>query len=309
MKLSIVTTMYHSESYLEKFHALVISVARKITEDYEVIFVNDGSPDKSLDIAKSISERDVHVKVIDLSRNFGHHKAMMTGLMNSGGDLIFLIDSDLEEDPYMLATFYARLQETGADVVYGVNQFRNGSWFERVSGDLFYMVFNWLSSYSIPRNLITARLMTRRYVEALISHQDQEIFMAGLWAITGFEQIPIEVNKASKGKTTYNLTRKIAILVNSITSFSNRPLVLIFYLGVFISFLSFLWLAYLLLRKLLFGEYLTGWPSLIASVWLLGGLTIFSLGIIGVYISKIFTEVKRRPYTVIRHIYQKDENK
>ena len=309
MKLSIVTTMYNSAAYLDDFYTQITGAAQKITDEYEVVFVNDGSPDESLDIAVGYNKLDDKVRVIDLSRNFGHHKAIMTGLAHARGDLIFLIDCDLEENPNLLNTFYSRLEETGADVVYGVQQRRNGNWFERVSGNLFYMIFNWLSNYPLPGNVITARLMTYRYVQGLVSHQDQEIFLAGLWVITGFEQIPMMVNKSSKGSTTYSIGRKLSVFVNSITSFSNKPLVLIFYLGLLISLPAFLVIAYLVVRTILYGEYLAGWPSLIASIWLLGGLTILSLGIIGGYISKIFTEVKRRPYTVIRHVYQDEKNK
>ena len=147
--------------------------------------------------------------------------------------------------------------------------------------------------------------MSRRYVSNLVQHKDHEIFIAGLWAITGFKQIPIKVNKLSKGNSSYNLVRKWSILVNSVTSFSNKPLIYIFYLGICISFLSGLAGLYLIGRRVFFQEFLAGWPSLVVSVWFLGGITIFCLGIIGIYLSRVFTETKQRPYTVIRQIYGK----
>ena len=305
MDLSIVTTMYYSEPYLEEFYTRACAAANINTGEFEIIFVNDGSPDNGLEVAVALCERDNRVSVIDLSRNFGHHKAIMTGLAHAKGDLIFLIDSDLEEDPKLLSLFHKEMANTDADVVYGVQQRRKGGWLERFFGDAFFKLFNFLSSYPIPSNLITARLMSRRYVSNLVQHKDHEIFIAGLWAITGFKQIPIKVNKLSKGNSSYNLVRKWSILVNSVTSFSNKPLIYIFYLGICISFLSGLAGLYLIGRRVFFQEFLAGWPSLVVSVWFLGGITIFCLGIIGIYLSRVFTETKQRPYTVIRQIYGK----
>jgi len=305
MELSIVTTLYRSVSYLEEFYTRVCDAAKKITDDYEIIFVNDGSPDNSLDIAISLYEKDTRVKVIDLSRNFGHHKAIMTGLAHAKGELVFLIDCDLEEEPKLLGKFYDKLKSSDADVIYGVQQARKGGVFERITGNIFYRLFNLLSSYPIPANAITARLMSRRYVASLVEHKDREVFLAGLWAITGFKQIPLIVTKHTTGNSSYNLGRRIAVLVNAITSFTNRPLIFVFYLGAGISFLSSIAALYLVVRRVFFGVYLAGWPSLIVSTWLLGGLTLLSLGIIGIYLSKVFMETKQRPYTVIKKIYER----
>jgi putative glycosyltransferase len=306
MDLSIVTTLYYSAPYLEEFYARICAAAEQITDDYEIVFVNDGSPDDSLDVALSLFERDDRVKVIDLSRNFGHHKAIMTGLAHARGDLVFKIDCDLEEEPELLGEFYADMvKDPSVDVVYGVQQRRKGGPFERISGGLFYELFNLLSHHPVPPNLASARLMSQRYVASLVEHQDREVFLGGIMAITGFKQVPLVVKKHSKGSTTYTLGRKVSLLVNAITSFSNRPLVFIFYLGCAIVFLSSGAALYLIVRRVFFGVYLTGWPSLIVSVWLLGGLTIFCLGVIGIYLSKVFMEVKPRPYTVIRQLYER----
>jgi putative glycosyltransferase len=305
MDLSIVTTLYYSASYLQEFYERISVEARKITDNYEIIFVNDGSPDNSLDIVLSFYGKDENVKVIDLSRNFGHHKAMMTGLANAKGQLVFLIDSDLEEEPELLSHFYSELKSSGSDVVYGVQQIRKGSFFEKLTGKIFYQVFNWLSSYPVPPNLITARLMSQRYVKSLVEHKDREIFLAGLWAITGFVQVPLVVKKHSKGHSNYKLGKKVSILVNSITSFSNKPLVFIFYLGCIILLFSSVAAVDLIIRRIFFGVLLAGWPSLIVSIWLLGGLNIFCIGVVGIYLSKVFIETKQRPYTVVREIYER----
>jgi len=304
MYLSIVTTLFNSAPHLLEFYSRIKREAEKITNDYEIIFVNDGSPDNSLDIGVSLYKKDQQrVRVVDLSRNFGHHKAMMTGLAHAKGDLVFLIDCDLEEEPELLYRFYSRIRHPGVDVVYGVRTKREGTLFERSSATLFWMLFNLLSSYPVPRNQFTARLMTQRYVASLVEQKDREIFLPGLWAITGFNQVAVEADKHPKGTSTYTLSRKIAQLVTSITSFSIRPLVLIFYLGSFIVLVSSIGILYLLVKRLFFGVYLEGWPSLIVSVWFLGGLTIFCLGLIGIYVSKIYTETKQRPLTVIRQLY------
>jgi putative glycosyltransferase len=305
VQLSIVSTLYQSAGYLEEFHARASRAASQVTPDYEIVLVHDGSPDSSLDIAMSLYARDTHVRVIDLSRNFGHHKAMMTGLAHARGDLVFLIDSDLEEEPELLQRFLETLRDAQADVVYGVQDERRGGAVDRVGGWLFFGIFNLLSNCPIPRNLVTARLMTRRYVAALITHTERETIIAGLWAITGFRQVPLTLRKHSSSESTYALGHKLAILVNSITSFSDKPLILVFYMGFGILCASAAAAGYLIVRRLFFGELLAGWPSLIVSVWLLGGLTLFSLGILGIYLSKVFLETKKRPYTIIREVHER----
>jgi putative glycosyltransferase len=304
MDLSIVTTAYYSAPYLEEFYDRSCAAAEKITKSFEIIIVNDGSPDDSLQIALSLHQQDERIRVVDLSRNFGHHKAMMAGLSHARGELVFLVDSDLEEKPELLAPFYEQLKTTGADVVFGVQQKRKGKLFERVSGAIFFKLFNALSTHPLPQNLISARLMTWKYVQALVEHRERETLIAGLWVLTGFKQVALPVEKSGDSPTTYSFRRKVSDFVNAVTSFSSKPLVLIFYLGCFILLLSTVAALDLIIRKLFFGALLVGWASLIISIWLLGGLTIFCLGIIGIYLSKIFIEVKQRPYVIVKDIYE-----
>jgi len=304
MKLSIVTTLYHSSLYIGEFYQRASAAAKQFTgEDYEIIIVNDGSPDNSLELAVQITQNDNHVVVVDLSRNFGHHKAMMTGLAHSNGGLIYLIDSDLEEEPEWLSLFAEQMRLNPCDVIYGVQEQRKGNCFERWYGQWFYHLFTILSGVAIPKNVVTARLMTRRYVDALLSHKEREVFMAGLWHITGFTQHPQKVKKHHSSDTTYTFRKKISLLVNSITSFTNTPLIGIFYIGIAISFGSILYIAYLLWSWIFFIKPLSGWTSVMASIWLLGGMIISFIGIIGIYLSKIFSETKQRPYTIVRQIY------
>lgn len=305
MRLSIVATLYRSCDTLEAFHARASAAAAALTADYEIVLVNDGSPDDSLTVALRLVERDPRLRVVDLSRNFGHHKAMMTGLAHTSGELVFLIDSDLEEEPELLASFHQLLSGHAVDVVYGVQTSRRGGLVERLSGWLYFKVFNWISDVPIPVNVVTVRLMTRRYVDALLQHRERETIIAGLWALTGFAQQALPVTKSENRGTSYSLARKIAILVNSVTSFSDRPLVAIFYLGAVIGLTAAMAAAYLVVQRLFFGVALPGWPSLIVSVWMLGGLMLGSLGIIGIYVSRIFIETKQRPYTIVRQIHER----
>jgi putative glycosyltransferase len=305
MKLSIVTTLYQSAPHLGEFCRRACAAAEKITSDFEIILVNDGSPDNSLEIALSIRQKDHRVKVIDLSRNFGHHKAMMTGLAHAQGELVFLVDSDLEEEPELLERFYPELNAERADVVYGVQQKRKGKLFERASGAIFFRLFNLMSTHPISPNLITARLMSKRYVSALLEHKEREVVIAGLWALTGFKQTPISVNKHHRNNSTYNFRQKISYFVNAITAFSNKPLILIFYIGLIISIVASLAAFYLIVRRIFWGVLLEGWASLIVSIWLLGGITIFCVGVIGIYLAKVFTETKQRPYTIIKDVYER----
>jgi putative glycosyltransferase len=309
MKISIVATLYQSAPYIAEFHRRATEVAKQLVgSDYEIILVNDGSPDNSLDLAIRLSGADPHLVVVDLSRNFGHHKAMMTGLAHARGESIFLIDSDLEEEPEWLIGFAEQMAQERCDVVYGVQEQRRGQTFERLSGQWFYRLFRALTGMALPENVVTARLMSRRYVAALLQHDEREVFMAGLWHITGFEQFPKTIKKHCTSATTYTFRRKMSLLVNSVTSFSNAPLVSIFYIGVAISLAAGAYTAYLIIQWFFFATPLSGWTSVMASIWLLGGLVISFIGVIGIYLSKIFSETKRRPYTIVRQVYGKQDD-
>ena len=308
MMLSIVTTLYNSAPYLEEFYRRALAQIQSLAVDYEFVFVDDGSPDGALEVAIKIAECDPNVSVVELSKNFGHHKAMMTGISQARGDLVFLIDVDLEEPPEILGDFYRELIEKSADIVFGVQQQRHGTWFQRVSGEAFYHLYNLLSSNVIPRNQLRARLMTRRYVDALLRHREQLFMIEILCNLTGFKQIAFPMNKTGyKGITSYTLARRIRLFINGITMSSNRPLIFIGYLGALITVLAAAYTCFTLLQYLFGVSTPDGWTSLIISVWFLGGLTIFSLGIIATYLSVMFEEVKGRPYSIIATIHRGTE--
>lgn len=303
MKLSVVTTMYCSGPYLKEFYERVKKTVRKITSNYEIIFVNDGSPDDSFSRALSFYNKDSHVKIVDLSRNFGHHRAIMTGLSYAQGDYIFLIDCDLEEEPELLEKFWKEIKNSSdLDVVYGVQDKRKGGWFEQVSGQWFYRICRRMISINLPQNPITARVMTKRYVQSLLRFKEKELILFGIMAMAGYNQKSIEITKLNRVHTAYSFSKKISLLVNALTSLSNKPLIYIFYLGTVISLLAIAGIIYLLAQKIFYGINFAGWTSLIISIWLVGGIIIFSLGVIGIYLSRIFLEVKNRP-TIIKKIY------
>lgn len=307
MKLSIVATLYKSAPYITEFHQRASVVAKQLVgEEYEIVFVNDGSPDNSLDVALKLTKLYNHVVVVDLSRNFGHHKAMMTGLGYATGEQVFLIDSDLEEEPEWLLSFAKQMETEESDVVYGVQSKRRGGFFEQATGKLFYKTFRFLTGIAQPNDIVTARLMSRRYVNALLLHQERELNIGGLWVITGFKQAQKIVLKHATSPTTYSLSQKLSHLVNAVTSFSSKPLVYTFYSGLFISITAITYIAYLTIRYFIAAPP-DGYTSIIASVWLFSGLIIFFIGLQGIYISKVFSEVKQRPYSIIRHVYKNSE--
>ena len=301
MKLSIVTTLYNSQNYLEEFYFRATETAVKFTHDYEIIFVNDGSPDNSLEVALKLRENDERLKVVDLSRNFGHHKALMCGLRYSCGEYVFLLDSDLEEEPELFETLYSALDNNECDMAVGVQEDRNGGFIKSFGGSLFYKFFNIFSATPVPAGVTTARVMTRRFVDALLQHEEKELFFAVLCAITGFKQTTIPVVKPYKGKTSYSFYRRLEQAVDAITSFSNKPLYIIFVIGWGVLLFSGSYIVWILVQKLFF-EMRVGYASVIASIWAVGGLLMMCTGIIGIYLGKIFSETKNRP-TVVKDVW------
>ncbi len=305
MKLSIVTTLYQSAPYLEEFYTQMSAAAAEITHDYEIIMVNDGSPDASLALALKLHEKDPRVSVVDLSRNFGEHKARMTGLSHATGDYVFMIQCDLEVSPHCLVNFWVDMQSfPEVDYITGVQEKKRGSVIERVCSTGFYKLFNMLSDVKLGLNEASVRLMSRRFADALLEHKERSVFFAGLCQMTGFGQKEHAVVKTRSNKGSYSLRKKMAMVVNAVTAYSTMPLVIVFYLGLGISVLTAMYIAMILVKKMCFDIEITGWTSLIVSVWFFGGVIMASVGLVGLYISRIFIEVKQRPYTIVKQFYK-----
>jgi putative glycosyltransferase len=308
IRISLVTPLYKSEAYIDELYKRSVAAIRTVTDNYEIIFVNDASPDGSLAVAKRIARQDERVIVVDLARNFGQHKALLTGIQVATGDYVYICDSDLEEEPEWLADFYRTLQAENCDVIYGVQQKKKGSLFYRIASHTFYKSIRYLSNSDFPENLVTARMMSRRYINAMLEYREREIFLAGIWHMVGFRQIPFQVRKLDTSPTTYKTSQLIGLFVNAVTAFSNRPLQIISVAGLILCLLALLLILYLIYAKLVYGIEAEGWTSVMAGMLLIGGISVFFNGIIAIYVAKIFIEVKQRPLTSIREIYCEGRN-
>jgi putative glycosyltransferase len=301
-KLSIVTTLYRSRETIEEFIRRAVAAAEAVTDDIEVVIVDDGSPDDSAAIVRRSVDADPRILLVELSRNFGHHRAMLTGLEHASGDLVFLIDSDLEEPPELLSEMANVLREKSVDCIYGLQRKRKGGYVERVSGRLFYWLFRTLSDVGIPENVSTMRLMTRRYVASLLRFRDKNPVFVPLSILAGYRQAPFEFIKSSTSETTYSFGRRIALMVLAITTFSARPLMLMLFFSLILAASGFLYGSYVVLSALT-GPVQDGWSSLMAVVVFFFSLNAVFTGLIGLYVKQILEEVKDRPRSIVQEIY------
>ena len=305
-KLSIVTTVYKSSDYIEYFFKKTDTVLHDINcTNIEIIVVNDGSPDDSLKKLINIKQSNSYpITIIDFSRNYGHHNAIHAGLSIADGDYVFLIDSDLETDPSIIKDFINKMNTTDCDVVFGYQEERKGGFLEKLSGKLFWKSFNFLSNTQIQENILTERIMTRKYVDNLLVLNDKNLFMAGMMYWIGFTQIGIPVlKKLRNGKSSYSLFKRLDLMFNAVLSYSSKPLVTLFYTGLFVSAVSLIVGLYFSIKKLLHPELvLLGWSSIILTIIFCFGLLITSIGIIGIYLAKIFNQTLNRPLYIIKNI-------
>lgn len=305
-ELSIVSTLYKSAPFLADFLARATLVAQAVSTSHEIILVDDGSPDDSLAIAVQAMRADPRIRVVELSRNFGHHTAILAGLAHSRGERVFLVDSDLEEPPELLLRFAPAMEKTDAEVVYGYHDQKVGSLMRQFASGLFWRVFNLLSETRTQENICHVRLMRRAYVDALLALPERNLFLGGLYPWPGFRQTPMRVERSiNRAVSTYNMRRRLSLAVRSVIAFSARPLHLVFLMGAAIALVSLLVALATLGLRLLWGEaMLVGYASIMISIWFLGGLTIMSLGIIGLYISQIYVESKGRPRWLVRRVHE-----
>ena len=305
-ELSIITTFYKSRSYLPAFfEGIKKAVADCGIQDFEVICVNDGSPDNSL--AYALEEKKVwqQLMIVDLSRNFGHHFALHAGISLAKGTYVFIIDSDLEVNPLVLKDFYSKIKDEKVDVVYGYQTNRKGGLVEKHGGGFFWKVFNRLSNTKVPPNILTERIFTKQYQEAILKLGDKNLFLAGMYHWAGFKQVGIPIGKGlRKGKSSYSLLHRMNLMLDAISSFSERPLRLLFTVGVWAMLIAFSASLYLITKKLIYGDAISvGWTSIITLIFFIFGSIMSALGILGIYLSKIFTQIQNRPLYIIKDIY------
>jgi putative glycosyltransferase len=303
-KLSVITTLFNSERDINQFYKALLSEIQEVTENYEIIFVDDGSSDQSLQIALDIVANNEKVSVLELSKNFGHHKAIFTGLQYSSGELVFLIDVDLEESPKLLKTFLIAMNKEFSDVVFGVQDKREGGFIKRVLGGLGWKIIDYLYTVKIPKNQCTVRLMNRNFVDALMQYREANLVFGGITSLMGFKQVGVKISKVDRNKSSYSFRNRLSVLVDGVTSFSDKPLNFMVVFGVFMMFTNTLVGMYLIFQKIFFNAAV-GWSSLMVSIWFLNGMVMLCLGIIGIYIAKIFIESKKRPLTIVRTKYGK----
>jgi len=300
--ISIVVPMFNESENIGILYERLTMVLANLNRTYEVICVNDGSRDDTLQKMIKINQMNPRFKIIDLSRNFGKEIALSAGLDYASGEVVVPIDADLQDPPELIYEMIEKWNE-GYDVVYAVRTQRDGeSWFKKSTAALFYKIIGKISPIDIPGNTGDFRLMSRQAVDAIKELRETHRFMKGLFGWIGFRQAAIMYNRDARyaGKTKWNYGKLWNLALEGITSFSYMPLQWSMYFGFFVAFNAFLYGIYMTIRTLLYGNPVPGYPSLMVMVLFLGGVQLFTIGIIGEYIGRIYTESKHRPLYFVR---------
>ena len=296
-QLSIIIPIFNEEQILPELFLRVTDAAKSITFDYELIFVNDGSKDRSIDILKQFSNEDKNVKYIDFSRNFGHQIAVTAGLDYSLGQAVVIIDGDLQDPPELIPEMYKKYKE-GYPVVYAKRKERKGeTLFKKLTAKLFYRILQKLTSIDIPLDTGDFRLIDRKVVDNLKKMTEQNKFLRGQIAWMGYKSTYVEFIRDERrfGNTGYPLSRMVKFAIDGITGFSNKPLVYVRNMGILVSIFAFLIMLYALYSYFVLERVITGWTSMIVASMFIGGIQLLSIGIIGEYIGRINTDVRNRP--------------
>ncbi len=307
--LSIIVPVHNEAEVLAVFHREVCDVIDQTGEDYELIYVDDGSTDASVELMAGFRAEKPKVAILELSRNFGKEVALSAGLDHAAGDAVIIIDADLQDPPSLIPEFLRHWRD-GYDVVYGRRTDRQGEpWLKKFTAKWFYRVINFLSDVEIPPDVGDYRLLSRRAVDALQSLPERHRYMKGLYAWIGFPQIAVPYVRTPRaaGTTKWNYWRLWNFAMEGITSFSALPLKVATYLGILTSGLSFLYGSYFLLRTLFFGTDVPGYPSLVLIILFLGGIQLICLGIIGEYVGRTYDESKGRALYFLKG-YHPSEN-
>lgn len=303
-KISIVIPAYFEESVIEECYKRVKKSLSEINDyEYEIIFIDDGSKDKTYEILERIANEDKNIKVISFSRNFGHQCAVTCGLKYITGDVGVIIDADLQDPPELIKEML-KLWEDGNDVVYAKRKKRKGeSAFKLFTAGAFYRILNRLSDIEIPRDTGDFRLADKRVIEVINSLPEHNKFLRGLFSWVGFKQAPLEYerNERFAGKTKYPLKKMMKLATDGIMSFSTKPLRIIGGIGLFSILISIAILVYSVLSFIFEWNSLTaGWTSIMITITFLTGIQLLSIWIMSEYIGKIFEETKNRPQYIIR---------
>ncbi len=308
-KVSVVIPMYYEEQVAEECYKRTSKVLKEISDKYnhEIIFVNDGSKDRTLSILEEIAKKDEHVKIISFSRNFGHQAAVTAGLKYVTGDAIVIIDADLQDPPELIPEMLKKWEE-GYEVIYGKRKTREGeSAFKLLTAKAFYSTLNKLSDVEIPKDTGDFRLVDRKVVDVINSLPEHNKFLRGLFSWVGFEQCAFEYERKERfaGKTKYPLKKMLKLASDGIISFSTKPLKIVGGLGIISVVISIIILIYSILSFVLKWNNLTaGWTSIMCTMTFLSGTILISLWMIGEYVARIYDETKRKT-----SVHNKKDNK
>lgn len=298
--ISVVIPVYKAANFLEEFYRRLKSSLETITDDFEIIMVEDCGGDRSWEIIRELQKKDKRLKAIQFTRNFGQHYSITAGLDHCAGDWVVVMDCDMQDRPEEIPRLYAKAQE-GHDMVLAVRTERQHPLHRRATSWLFYRVFGYLTDMDYDGRVGNFRIMSRKVVEQFCRMREQLRFFGGLLNWMGFPAATLDVSHGERceGKSTYTFRKLWKLAMNTIIAYSDKPLRLCIRLGFTLSFLSVLFALYIIYKNLRYGVPVMGWSSLMVSLYFIGGAIIATLGIIGIYIGKAFDETKKRPLYII----------
>jgi len=303
--ISIVCPVYNEEDMIHLFMDALFTVINDIDRSFEIVFVNDGSSDNSLDVLIKEKKIRKNIRIINLSRNFGKEAALTAGLDHAAGKAIIPIDADLQDPPGLIKELIARWED-GYDVVLAKRGDRSTDNFaKRNTAHLFYKIHNRVSRIKIPDNVGDYRLITRKVASAIHKLPENQRFMKGIFAWVGFKTAVVEYKRGPRkaGKTNFNSLKLVDFALDGITGFSTIPLRIWLFSGTLISMTAFFYGSYIFFRTILYGIDLPGYASLLTTILFLGGMQMIGIGVIGEYIGKMYMEAKRRPPYIIEGMY------
>jgi len=313
IEISVIIPIYNEEENIDILFKRIISTLEQLNITYEIICINDGSKDKTLDMLINYHQDNPLIKIINLSRNYGKDIALTAGIDYANGNAVIPLDADLQDPPELIGEMILKWQE-GYDIVYASRRSRQGeTWLKRFTADSFYLILDKITKIPIPRNTGDFRLLDRQVVEALKLLPERTRFMKGLFAWVGFKHTSIlfERQPRFQGDTKWNYWKLWNFAIDGITSFSLLPLKMWTYLGLIISLISLVYASFLVIRTIFLGIDVPGYASLMVAILFLGGIQLITLGIIGEYLGRVYEEVKARPLYLVRNFYglEKTEKK
>ncbi|WP_230932514.1 glycosyltransferase family 2 protein [Priestia sp. TSO9] len=311
VKYSIVVPVYNEEEVIHETYRRLTEVMRSTKEAYELLFVNDGSRDRTVEIIKEYSEQDPAVVLLDFARNFGHQIAITAGMDYARGEAVVVIDADLQDPPELILEMIEKWKQ-GFDVVYAKRTKRKGeTYFKKQTAAMFYRFLRAMTDIDIPLDTGDFRLLDRKVCNQMNSIQEKNRFVRGLVSWVGFKQTAVEYERDERlaGESKYPLNKMLKLSMDGITSFSYKPLKLASYAGVTLSGIGFIYLLVVLYLKLFTDSTITGWSSLIVIQLFFSGIILIILGMIGEYIGRIYDETKNRPLYIVREKYQLEPRK